>query len=212
MGWVQCVEASPQWSVRGTASRCRAEDGFTISRSASLGAMSHGPPAQLHLGHLSLSAGSRLDLGYLSRVGDGAEAAAAGVQPPRRVAWVGEASPLVELDRGEADLRLASGHGQSPTEVLLPSPDVGEADATSAASVRLAAAAIRTTAARSSPKGAAMPASLPRPVAARGSVAGGNGRNRAAARGETRITGKRFATYSRTARAFVSRTCTRSSD
>ena len=104
--------------------------------------MSHGPPAQLHLGHLSLSAGSRLDLGYLSRVGDGAEAAAAGVQPPRRVAWVGEASPLVELDRGEADLRLASGHGQSSTEVLLPSPDVGEADATSAASVRLAAAAI----------------------------------------------------------------------
>ena len=54
-----------------------------------------------------------------------------------------------------------------------------------------------------------MPASLPRPVAARGSVAGGNGRNRAAARGETRITGKRFATYSRTARAFVSRTYSR---
>ena len=54
-----------------------------------------------------------------------------------------------------------------------------------------------------------MPASLPRPVAARGSVAGGNGRNRAAARGETRITGKRFATYSRTARALVSRTYSR---
>ena len=77
---------------------------YHIALSASLGAMSHGPPAQLHLGHLSLAAGSRLDLGYLSRVGDGAEAAAAGVQPPRRVAWVGEASPLVELDRGEADL------------------------------------------------------------------------------------------------------------
>ena len=54
-----------------------------------------------------------------------------------------------------------------------------------------------------------MSASLPRPVAARGSVAGGNGRNRAVSRGETRITGKRFATYSCTARAFVSRTYSR---